>query len=199
MYSTSLVVLIRVVIILLLWNVRNGPLKTRVCVGRRWTRWSTKRLDISTSPPSTTTIGHGHSHEHSRSLFLQEFFSFRWKVTARPNYVETSCPSWFACASGGQSRFTRAASKGCSNRARSRRYAYNPYVLRIFIYQFLESNQSFSSTTAGVQSSASYTVFPDDYRVPFQKRRLVGIPEGLFQYYNSACIIFLYHKLWIWS
>lgn len=28
-------------------------------------------------------------------------------------------------------------------------------------------------------------MFPDDYRVPFQKRRLVGIPEGLFQHYNS--------------
>jgi len=38
---------------------------------------------------------------------------------------------------------------------------------------------------AGGQASASYSVFPDDYRVPFQKRKLVGIPEGLFQYYNS--------------
>ena len=38
---------------------------------------------------------------------------------------------------------------------------------------------------AGGQSSALYSVFPDDYRVPFQKRRLVGIPEALFQYYNS--------------
>jgi nuclear pore complex protein Nup155 len=38
---------------------------------------------------------------------------------------------------------------------------------------------------AGVQSSASYTIALDDYRVPFQKRRLVGVPEGLFQYYNS--------------
>ncbi|KAH9950428.1 nucleoporin [Amylocystis lapponica] len=39
---------------------------------------------------------------------------------------------------------------------------------------------------AGVQSSASYSVFPDDYRAPFQKRRLIGIPEGLFQYYNTT-------------
>lgn len=38
---------------------------------------------------------------------------------------------------------------------------------------------------AGGQVSASYSVFPDDIRVPFQKRRFVGIPEGLFQYYDS--------------
>jgi hypothetical protein len=38
---------------------------------------------------------------------------------------------------------------------------------------------------AGAPSSASYSVSPDDYRVPFQKRRLIAIPEGLFQFYNS--------------
>ena len=40
-------------------------------------------------------------------------------------------------------------------------------------------------TPAGGQSSALYSVFPDDCRVPFQKRRLIGIPESLFQFYNS--------------
>jgi hypothetical protein len=34
--------------------------------------------------------------------------------------------------------------------------------------------------------SAAYSVFPDDFRVPFQKRRLVGIPEGLFEYFTSG-------------
>ncbi len=29
-------------------------------------------------------------------------------------------------------------------------------------------------------------MFPDDIRVPFQKRKLIGIPEALFQFYNSA-------------
>ncbi|EMD42139.1 hypothetical protein CERSUDRAFT_90739 [Gelatoporia subvermispora B] len=38
----------------------------------------------------------------------------------------------------------------------------------------------------GMQSSTSYSVFPDDYRVPFQKRKLIGIPEGLFQYYTAT-------------
>jgi hypothetical protein len=38
---------------------------------------------------------------------------------------------------------------------------------------------------AGGQASASYSVFPDDIRVPFQKRKLIGIPEALFQFYNS--------------
>jgi hypothetical protein len=38
---------------------------------------------------------------------------------------------------------------------------------------------------AGAPSSVSYSISPDDYRVPFQKRRLIPIPEGLFQFYNS--------------
>lgn len=43
-------------------------------------------------------------------------------------------------------------------------------------------------TIPGIPASAAYTVFPDDYRVPFQKRRLVGIPEGLFQYYTTTSV-----------
>ncbi|CCM05199.1 uncharacterized protein FIBRA_07408 [Fibroporia radiculosa] len=43
-------------------------------------------------------------------------------------------------------------------------------------------------TIPGVPSSASYSVFPDDFRVPFQKRRLVGIPDALFQYYNTTSV-----------
>ncbi|KAI0374276.1 nucleoporin [Pilatotrama ljubarskyi] len=39
---------------------------------------------------------------------------------------------------------------------------------------------------SGMPSSASYTVFPDDYRAPFQKRRHIGIPESLWQYYTST-------------
>jgi nuclear pore complex protein Nup155 len=38
---------------------------------------------------------------------------------------------------------------------------------------------------AGGQASTSYSVFPDDIRVPYQKKKFVGIPEGLFQYYDS--------------
>ncbi|KAI0662717.1 nucleoporin [Cubamyces menziesii] len=39
---------------------------------------------------------------------------------------------------------------------------------------------------SGSPSSASYTVFPDDYRAPFQKRRHIGIPESLWQYYTTT-------------
>jgi hypothetical protein len=35
-------------------------------------------------------------------------------------------------------------------------------------------------------SSGQYSVFPDDYRVPFLKRKLAGVPEGLFQYFTGA-------------
>ncbi|KAG8219746.1 nucleoporin [Butyriboletus roseoflavus] len=65
----------------------------------------------------------------------------------------------------------------------------------------------------GPPSSASYSVFPDDYRVPFQKRRLVGIPDALFQYYNTTSVtshmglipeigrvwISIDHKLFLWD
>ncbi|KAK7059035.1 hypothetical protein VNI00_001659 [Paramarasmius palmivorus] len=63
------------------------------------------------------------------------------------------------------------------------------------------------------QASSSYSIFPDDTRVPFQKRKLVGIPEGLFQYYNSTSVnshmglipeierawISIDHKLFLWD
>ncbi|KAI0304810.1 nucleoporin [Russula brevipes] len=65
----------------------------------------------------------------------------------------------------------------------------------------------------GAPSSASYTVSPDDYRVPFQKRRLISIPEGLFQFYNTTDVVShmgllseiervwvaIDHKLFLWD
>ncbi|CAA7258664.1 unnamed protein product [Cyclocybe aegerita] len=67
--------------------------------------------------------------------------------------------------------------------------------------------------TSGSQASASYSVFPDDIRVPFQKRKFVGIPDTLFQYYDSANVtshmglmpeiervwISIDHKLFLWD
>ncbi|PFH50805.1 hypothetical protein AMATHDRAFT_75380 [Amanita thiersii Skay4041] len=67
--------------------------------------------------------------------------------------------------------------------------------------------------SAGVQVSASYSVFPDDIRVPYQKKRFIGIPDGLFQYYDSANVnshmglmpdiervwISIDHKLFLWD
>ncbi|KAF9270147.1 nucleoporin [Marasmius fiardii PR-910] len=63
------------------------------------------------------------------------------------------------------------------------------------------------------QASSSYSISPDDTRVPFQKRKLVGIPEGLFQYYSSTSVnshmglipelerawISIDHKLFLWD
>ncbi|KAF8507029.1 nucleoporin [Russula emetica] len=65
----------------------------------------------------------------------------------------------------------------------------------------------------GVPSSASYSVSPDDHRVPFQKRRLIAIPEGLFQFYNTTDVVShmgllsaiervwvaIDHKLFLWD
>ncbi|KAF8922648.1 nucleoporin [Mucidula mucida] len=41
------------------------------------------------------------------------------------------------------------------------------------------------NTQAGPASS-SYSVFADDFRVPFQKRKLIGIPDALFKHYQSV-------------
>ncbi|KAJ3937728.1 MAG: nucleoporin [Lentinula lateritia] len=63
------------------------------------------------------------------------------------------------------------------------------------------------------QASSSYSIFPDDVRVPFQKRKLVGIPEALFQYYSNTSVnshmglipeiervwISIDHKLFLWD
>ncbi|KAF8905503.1 nucleoporin [Gymnopilus junonius] len=68
-------------------------------------------------------------------------------------------------------------------------------------------------TTSGNQASASYSIFPDDIRVPFQKRKFVGIPDALFQYYESVNVtshmgllaeiervwISIDHKLFLWD
>ena len=66
-------------------------------------------------------------------------------------------------------------------------------------YFYVDSDDP-NGFVAGNQASASYSVFPDDIRVPFQKRRFVGIPEGLFQYYDSKytppvflCVLWLMH------
>ncbi|KAL0951292.1 hypothetical protein HGRIS_008003 [Hohenbuehelia grisea] len=67
--------------------------------------------------------------------------------------------------------------------------------------------------TPGPQASASYSVYPNDYRDPFQKKRHVAIPEALFEYYNSANVmshmgllpeigrvwISIDHKLFLWD
>ncbi|KAI0068445.1 nucleoporin [Artomyces pyxidatus] len=68
-------------------------------------------------------------------------------------------------------------------------------------------------TIPGGQSSSTYSVFPDDYRVPFQKRRMIGIPESLFQFYDAADVVShmgliseiervwvaIDHKLFLWD
>ncbi|KAF7970509.1 hypothetical protein HWV62_23741 [Athelia sp. TMB] len=43
-------------------------------------------------------------------------------------------------------------------------------------------------TTPGGQSSALYSVSPEDYLVPFSKRRHINIPEGLWQHYNNSSL-----------
>lgn len=53
--------------------------------------------------------------------------------------------------------------------------------------KFLRASSRLKLTLlAGSHVSAAYSIFPDDIRVPYQKKRFVGIPDGLFQYYDSG-------------
>ncbi|TFK41242.1 nucleoporin [Crucibulum laeve] len=88
---------------------------------------------------------------------------------------------------------------------------------RVLLEQFTKDAQIIpdlgESLTAHGQVSASYSVFPDDIRVPYQKRRFVGIPDGLFQYYENTNVtshmglmpeiervwISIDHKLFLWD
>ncbi|KAG6332506.1 hypothetical protein ID866_6583 [Astraeus odoratus] len=87
---------------------------------------------------------------------------------------------------------------------------------RVLHDQFVKDSQiipDVGELLLGGPSSASYSIFPDDYRVPFQKRRLVGVPEALFQYYNTTNVtshmgllpeiekvwISIDHKLFLWD
>ncbi|KIM48278.1 hypothetical protein M413DRAFT_439999 [Hebeloma cylindrosporum] len=68
-------------------------------------------------------------------------------------------------------------------------------------------------TASGSQASGSYSIFADDTRLPFQKRKFTGIPDGLFQYYDTANLtshmglmpeierawISIDHKLFLWD
>ncbi|KAH9487013.1 putative nucleoporin [Psilocybe cubensis] len=68
-------------------------------------------------------------------------------------------------------------------------------------------------TASGSQATSSYSIYPDDIRVPFQKRKFVGIPDGLFQYYETVNVtshmglmpeiervwISIDHKLFLWD
>ncbi|KAJ4486039.1 nucleoporin, partial [Lentinula aciculospora] len=82
--------------------------------------------------------------------------------------------------------------------------------------QFTKDSQAIpelGETLPSGQASSSYSIFPDDVRVPFQKRKLIGIPEALFQYYSSASVnshmgllpeiervwISIDHKLFLWD
>ncbi|KAG6862386.1 hypothetical protein C0995_011826 [Termitomyces sp. Mi166 len=51
---------------------------------------------------------------------------------------------------------------------------------------FYCSGYSLTELAASGQVSASYTVYPNDYRAPFQKRKFVGIPEDLFEHFNAV-------------
>ncbi|KAK0464897.1 nucleoporin [Desarmillaria tabescens] len=49
-----------------------------------------------------------------------------------------------------------------------------------------------SETLSAQAGPAVYSTFDDDFRLPFQKRKLVGIPDALFQHYSSNLLLWDY-------
>lgn len=65
---------------------------------------------------------------------------------------------------------------------------------RVLADQFAKDAQTIPDlgdmlTIPGGQSSASYSVFSDDPRVPFQKRKLITIPESLWEHYKATEVV----------
>ena len=101
---------------------------------------------------------------------------------------------------------TNATNKACCRRpscfTKCKQYSARPAVERranysrlrrchnvLLVFSLFAMNKP-ELSLAGSQVSASYSVFPDDIRVPFQKRRFLGIPEGLFQFTTSNFLFF---------
>ena len=87
------------------------------------------------------------------------------------------------CIANCKSPCTGPTHKRCTNHPRSGWNDQRPYE-----WSFSTPVHSLIVFTAGGQSSASYTVFPGDFRVPFQKRKHIGIPSELWEHFQCADI-----------
>lgn len=81
-----------------------------------------------------------------------------------------------------KSRPTRPAGQGCASCTRAGRHADYSCVFFLLSFGIIHTHLFI----AGMPSSASYNVNPSDIGSPYQKRRFIHIPEGLFKYYESA-------------
>ncbi|KAI0757109.1 nucleoporin [Daedaleopsis nitida] len=112
--------------------------------------------------------------------------AFRSSLTIQQNLASTSAPGpLVASVNGSKFRQAQAASKPAPVLDLPALQAAS----RILQDQLVKDSQAvpdLGDMISGMPSSASYTVFPDDYRTPFQKRRHIGIPESLWQYYTST-------------
>ncbi|RPD63049.1 nucleoporin [Lentinus tigrinus ALCF2SS1-6] len=112
--------------------------------------------------------------------------AFRTSIAAQQNFASTSTSGpLIASVNGGKLRQTQAASKPAPVLDLPALQAAS----RVLQEQLVKDSQivpDLGDMISGMPSSASYTVFPDDYRAPFQKRRHIGIPESLWQYYTST-------------
>ncbi|KAI0735282.1 nucleoporin [Earliella scabrosa] len=112
--------------------------------------------------------------------------AFRSSLALQQNRASTSSPGpLITSVNGSKFRQAQAASKPApvldlpALQAASR-------VLQDQLVKDSQAVPDLGDMISGMPSSASYTVFPDDYRAPFQKRRHIGIPESLWQYYTST-------------
>ncbi|KAI0670007.1 nucleoporin [Trametes maxima] len=114
--------------------------------------------------------------------------AFLSSMAAQPNLASSSSTGPFlASGNGSKLRQAQAASKPAPVLDLPALQAAS----RVLQEQLVKDSQIVPDLNdmiceSGSPSSASYTVFPDDYRAPFQKRRHIGIPESLWQYYTST-------------
>ncbi|OSD03533.1 nucleoporin [Trametes coccinea BRFM310] len=107
-------------------------------------------------------------------------------MAAQPNLASSSSSGpLLASVNGSKLRQTQAASKPAPVLDLPALQAAS----RVLQDQLVKDSQvipDLGEMISAAPSSASYTVYPDDYRAPFQKRRHIGIPESLWQYYTST-------------
>ncbi|KAH9857879.1 nucleoporin [Lenzites betulinus] len=112
--------------------------------------------------------------------------AFRSSMAAQPNLASSSTSGpLFASGGGSKLRQTQVATKPVPVLDLPALQAAS----RVLHEQLVKDSQiipDLGDMISGSPSSSSYTVFPDDYRAPFQKRRHIGIPESLWQYYTST-------------
>ena len=122
----------------------------------------------------------------TRQVCLLTLSNVVWFRPSLDCELDSSCSS---CKTWGCGPWDTAKCEPSIRRTAGAGFKCNPrpwgYVDVPYVEKFYYSDLLTVILAAAGQVSASYSPLLDDLRVPFQKKKFVGIPEGLFQYYES--------------